>query len=75
MAKEKNKEVVRIVKEMKKAEVKMLRGDKWQVKKDLVLKEGNIYILEDKKLRIEIILLQLRNLSVGLGEEPCIGFI
>jgi len=40
---------------MKKAEVKMLRGDKWQVKEDLVLKEGNIYILEDKKLRIEII--------------------
>ena len=33
----------------------------------------------DKKMRMEVdasdYVLQLRNLSVGLGEEPCIGFI
>ena len=29
---------------MKKTGVKVLRGEKWQIKKDLVLKERKIYI-------------------------------
>ena len=29
---------------MKKAEVKMLRKDEWQIEKDLMLKEGKVYI-------------------------------
>ena len=40
---------------MKKAEVKVLRGDEWQLEGDLVLKEGKIYIPKDKELRVEII--------------------
>jgi len=39
---------------MKKAKVKVLRGDEWQVEEDLVLKK-KIYVIKDEKLRIEII--------------------
>ena len=35
--------------------VKVLRGDKWQVEGDLVLKKRKIYMLNNKKLRVEII--------------------
>jgi len=40
---------------MKKAEVKVVRGEKWQLKRDLVLKEEKVYMPKDKKLRVEII--------------------
>jgi len=40
---------------MKKTEFKVLRGDKWQVKGDLVLKEGKVYLPKNEKLRVEII--------------------
>jgi len=33
---------------MKKAEVKVVKGDKWQIEKELVLKEGKIYMLRNK---------------------------
>ncbi len=51
----KNKEVVRVVEEIKKAEVKVLRGEDWQIKEDLVLKKGKVYMLKDEVLRVEII--------------------
>ena len=54
-AKSKDKDVVRIVEKMKKAKVKELQGNKWQIERDLVLKEGKIYIPKDKGLRAEII--------------------
>ena len=38
-AKSKNKKVVRVVKKMKKAGVKVLQEDEWQIEGDLVLKE------------------------------------
>jgi len=44
-----------VVEEMKRAGVKVLRGDKWQLEGDLVLKEGKIYIPKNEKLRVEII--------------------
>jgi len=40
---------------MKKAEVKVLKNDEWQIEDDLVLKERNIYVPKNKKLRLEII--------------------
>jgi len=40
---------------MKKTEVKVLRKDKWQIERNLVLKEKKIYIPKDKVLIIEII--------------------
>ena len=54
-ARSKNKEVVRVVEEIKKAGVKVVKGDKWQIEGELVLKEGKVYILKDKELRAEII--------------------
>ena len=37
-------------------------------------KFDHILLMTSKKLS-KVIVLQLRNLRVGLGEEPCIGFI
>ena len=42
VAKGKNKEVVKVVEEMKDVGVKVLWENKWQIKKYLILKEGNI---------------------------------
>jgi len=44
----KDKEIVRVVKEMKKAEVRALIDDKWRIKRNLVLKKEKMYILKDK---------------------------
>jgi len=49
-ARSKNEEVVRVVEEMKKVGVKVLQGDEWQTEEDLVLKEGKVYVLKNKKL-------------------------
>ena len=51
----KNKEIVRVIEEMKKTEVKVIKGNEWQMKEDLVLKEGKMYVLKDKELRAKII--------------------
>ena len=40
---------------MKKARVKVLQGDEWQIEEDLVLKEGKVYISRDEALRVKII--------------------
>ena len=40
---------------MKKANIKVLRGDEWQIKGKLVLKKEKVYVPRDKELRIEII--------------------
>jgi len=40
---------------MKKTGTKILRDKEWQIEEELVLKEGNIYILKEEELRIEII--------------------
>ena len=53
--KEKDKEVVKIVKEMKKARVKALRENEWEIEKELVLKEEKVYILKDEELRLKVI--------------------
>ena len=51
----KDKEIVRVVEEMKKAGIRALRGEEWQLEGDLVLKERKVYIPKDKELRVEII--------------------
>ena len=54
-ARSKDEEVVRVVEEMKRAGVKVLQGDEWQVEGDLVLKKEKVYVLMDGELRVEII--------------------
>ena len=40
---------------MKKAVVKILRGDKQELKNDLVLRKEKVYVPRDEKLRIKVI--------------------
>ena len=53
IAKEKNKQIVKVVEEMKKVEFKVLWENKQQVEGDLVLKERKVYMLNNKELRID----------------------
>ena len=68
IARSKNKEVVRVVEKIKKAEVKVLRGEEQQIERDLVLKKGKVYMLKDETLRVEIIQLQ-HNIPVAGHRE------
>ena len=44
-------QVVKVVEEMKKAEIKILRDDEWEIEGELLLKERKVYIrVEDNKL-------------------------
>ena len=40
---------------MKKAGVKVVREEEWQLEEDLVLKEKKVYVLKGEELRAEII--------------------
>jgi len=51
---ERDKRVVKAVEELKKAGVKMLRDEEWEIENGVVLKEGRIYVPEGE-LRGEII--------------------
>ena len=64
-ARDKNKQVIKAVEEMKKAGVKMLRNEEWQIEEGLVLKEGRVYVPKDEKLRMEIIQLHHDTPIVG----------
>ena len=46
---------MRIVEEMKRAKVKELQGNEWQIEGELVLKEEKVYMLKNEELRAEII--------------------
>ena len=50
----KDNEVIKAVEEIKKAGVKLLRNEEWQIEDDLVLKERKVYVPRDEKLRLEI---------------------
>ena len=52
---DKDEEVVRVVEEIKKVEIKAVREEEWQLEGDLLLKEGKMYVPKDKELRVEII--------------------
>jgi len=54
-ARSKDEEVVRVVEEMKKAGIRALRGEEWQLEGDLVLKKEKVYVPKDEELRVEII--------------------
>ena len=51
----KDKEIVRVIEEMKKVGIKAVREEEWQIEGDLVLKEGKVYVLKNEELRAEII--------------------
>ena len=57
-----------MVEEIKKVEVKLLREEEWQIKEDLVLKEGKVYMPKNEVLRVEIIQLH-HDIPVADHEE------
>jgi len=59
-------EVVKVVEEMKKAEVKMLRDEEAD---SIIYKEGKVYVPKDDKLRAEIIRLHHNTPVGGHGEQ------
>jgi len=68
-ARSKNEDVVRVVEEMKRAKIKELREEEWKIEKELVLKEGKVYIPRDEELRAEVIRLHHNILVAGHGEQ------
>ena len=50
---------------MKKVGIRTLRGEEWQLERDLILKEEKMYILKNEELRVEIIQLHYNTLIVG----------
>jgi len=68
-ARSKDEEVVRIVEEMKKAKVKAIQREEWQIEGDLILKKEKVYVLKDEELRTEIIWLHHDVLAVGHGKK------
>jgi len=68
-ARDKDEEVIKAVEEMKKAGVKTLRDEEWQIEEGLVLKEGRVYVLKDEKLRVEIIRLYHDTPIAGHGRQ------
>ena len=53
----KDDEVVKMVEEMKKTKIKVLRNNKWQIEDKFILKKRKVYVLKNESLRVEIILL------------------
>jgi len=66
-ARSKDKDVVRVVEEIKKTGVKELWGNEWQIEEELVLKEGKVYVPKDEELRTEVIWLHYDVPAVGHG--------
>ena len=64
-ARSKDKDVVKIVEEMKKAGVKEVWGNEWQVEGELILKERKVYVPKETELRAEIIQLHHNVLMAG----------
>ena len=65
----KDDEVVKVMEEMKKAEVKVLRNYEWQIENQSVLKEEKMYLSKDESLRLEIIQLHHDTLIAGHREQ------
>ena len=53
-AQEGNKKVVKVVEELKRAGIKMLKNEEWKIENGIVMKEGRIYMPEGE-LRENII--------------------
>jgi len=68
-SKVKDDEVVKVVEEMKRVGVKMLRDEEWREADGIIYKEGKVYVPKDEKLRAEIIRLYHDMLIGGHGGQ------
>jgi len=53
-AQKEDEKIVKAVEELKKAGIKMLRNEEWEIEDGVVIKEGKAYVLE-RELRREVI--------------------
>ena len=60
---------MKVVKKMKKTGVKVLKNNEWQIEDKLVLKERKVYVLKNRRLRLEIIWLHYYMLIVEHKEQ------
>jgi len=67
-AQEGDKKVVKTVEELKRAGIKTLKDEEWEIEDGLVMKEGRIYVLKGE-LRREIIRLHHNTPVGGHGER------
>jgi len=68
-ARSKDEDVIKVVEEMKRMEVKELRGNEWKIEGDILLKEGRVYVPKDEELKAEMIRLHYDGPAVGHGER------
>ena len=68
-SKVKNNKVVKAIKKMKQARIKMLRDEEWREVDRIMYKEKKVYVPKDKKLRAEIIRLYYNTLVGGYGGQ------
>ena len=68
-SKVKDDEIVKVVEEIKKAGVKMLRDKEWREVDGIIYKEGKVYMPKNDKLRAEIIRLHHDMPVGGHGEQ------
>ena len=61
----KDDKVIKAVKEIKQAEVKILRDEEWWEKDRLMLRDGKVYVPRNEKLRAEVIWLYYDTLVEG----------
>ena len=57
-------EIVKVVEEIKKTNVKVLKNEEWREEDGLMLKDGKVYMPKDEELRAEVIQLH-HDTSVG----------
>jgi len=62
-------EIVKVVEEIKKAKMKVLRDKEWREKDGLMLKDRKVYVPKDKELRAEVIQLHHSMLVGGHGGQ------
>lgn len=62
-------EVVKAVDEINRVGVKVLWNKEWRKKKQMLLKEGKVYIPKDEELQTEVIQLYHNTLTVGHKEQ------
>ena len=65
----KDDEMIKLIVEIKKAGIKVLRNDKWQNEDELVLKKEKVYVSKNESLRLEIIWLYHDIPIVGHREQ------
>jgi len=63
-------EIVKVVEEMKRVNMKVLRNEEWREEDGLMLKDRKVYVPKDKELRTEIIQLH-HNTPVGGHRGQC----